>query len=72
MVYEKPEISRNLDGSIRISIGKLGTCTVNGAQDALVQEYPITDERLKLAWKHEVYRILIQIKPDSHFTMIFE
>lgn len=72
MVYEKPEISRNPDGSIRISIGKLGTCTVNGAQDVLVQEYPITDKRLKLAWKHEVYRIFIQIKPDSHFTMIFE
>ncbi len=72
MVYEKPEINRNPDGSIRISIGKLGTCTVNGAQDALVQDYSITDERLKLAWKHDVYRVLIKLQPDSYFTMIFE
>ena len=72
MTYEQPEIVKSSEGVLQINIGKLGSCAVHGAIDAVVQDCPITDDRLKLAWKHDVYRVLIRIKQDSNISMIFE
>lgn len=71
LTSEKPEVINGTNNTgaaengntedMRIRIGDLGMLTVSGASDALVQAYPITDERLALAWKHEIYRILLKM-----------
>ena len=71
LTSEKPEVINGTNNTgaaengntedIRIRIGDLGMLTVSGVSDALVQAYPITDERLALAWKHEIYRILLKM-----------
>jgi hypothetical protein len=60
MTYEKPVVSG--DRSV-ISVENTGKISIDGGKVLEIQEYPITDERLALAWKHEVYRILV--RPDE-------
>jgi hypothetical protein len=72
MTYEEPVVTRAKDGSFLIKVGKLGTIKVSGAKHAFVSEYPIEDERLKKAWKHQVYRILFASTPGAELKMIFE
>lgn len=62
LTYEKPVLSSAPDtcsaGSFwTLSIGTLGTLTLSGIVSIQIEEIPITDERLKAAWKHEIYRI---------------
>ena len=33
----------------------------SGVKKTHIKEYPITDERLGIAWKHSVYRILFEL-----------
>lgn len=40
-----------------LSIGTLGSLKLTGITSVQIEEIPIKDERLKLAWKHEIYRI---------------
>jgi len=54
MTYEEP----TLQGST-LQIGALGTCQIEGASAIRTEIIPITDARLKLAWKHDVYRTLV-------------
>jgi hypothetical protein len=55
MTYEKPVVcSNNL-----IQIGTLGSAFVEGASSIDIEEIPITDKRLQVAWKHSIYRIRI-------------
>jgi hypothetical protein len=42
-----------------LAIGTLGTLKVTGGILLDIEEIPITDPRLKQAWEHEIYRILI-------------
>ena len=82
MTYEKPEIIEGakehlLSGSkdncaqeLNISVGTLGTIKVHGAIGAKVETYSITDERLSKAWKHEVYRIVLQVAGNSFLELI--
>ena len=60
MTYEKPVVSG--DRSV-ISVENTGKISIDGGKVLEIQEYPIMDERLALAWKHEVYRVLV--KPDD-------
>lgn len=64
MTYEKPAISGN-----NISVGNLGTITVNTVADAphtplsiIAEEITIDDARLGIAWKHNIYRTLVTVK----------
>lgn len=57
MFYEEPTIAGN-----QIIIGDLGILTVTGCCDIKKQTLPITDERLKTAWKHDIYRILVTME----------
>ena len=63
MTYEKPMISGN-----NISVGTLGTITVNTTAEVphtpssiTTEEITIDDARLGIAWKHNIYRILITV-----------
>ncbi|MCR4756383.1 MAG: heparinase II/III-family protein [Butyrivibrio sp.] len=60
MTYEKPIAS---DDKTHITVENIGKIIIEGGKVSEIQEYPVTDERLALAWKHEVYRVLV--KPDA-------
>ncbi|MBR2275870.1 MAG: hypothetical protein IJ873_07410, partial [Lachnospiraceae bacterium] len=48
-----------------IAIGDLGRIEAEGIEEISIETCPIKDERLKLAWKHDCYRILLKMKKDS-------
>ena len=48
-----------------IAIGSLGRIEAEGIEEIAIEACPIKDERLKLAWKHDCYRILLKMKKDS-------
>lgn len=54
MFYEEPMISENT-----VQIGNLGSLLIEGAVRIQKEVIPITDERLKTSWKHDVYRLLV-------------
>lgn len=69
MTYERPVVESSASGESVIAIGGLGRVSVTGGDVAEIQMYPITDERLGISWKHEVYRVLIKMD-DSGKTDI--
>jgi hypothetical protein len=69
MTYERPVVESFASGESVIAIGGLGRVSVTGGDVAEIQTYPITDERLGISWKHEVYRVLIKMD-DSGKTDI--
>lgn len=64
MTYEKPGINGN---EIRI-----GNASLKLIGEALIsyETIPITDERLKWSWKHDIYRIIISPKENKIMTVI--
>ncbi|HEX3021367.1 MAG TPA: heparinase II/III family protein [Lachnospiraceae bacterium] len=56
MTYEKPTIKDKV-----VTIGDLGCAKINGDVTCAVEEIPITDQRLKTAWEHSLYRVLVQV-----------
>lgn len=60
MTYEKPAFAKQSE-SLSCKIGELGYLTIKGGQLADIETIPITDARLGICWKHEVYRILISV-----------
>lgn len=65
ITYEKPVICKNNGYSLQI-----GDVVVSytGADSPVIETLPITDERLKSAWDHDLYRILLQ-KTEQVFCM---
>ncbi len=59
ITYEKPELTDN-----NIKIGSLGELNWNSPVHAVIEELPVTDERLMLCWKHNLYRIRLRV-PDA-------
>ncbi|MBP3784912.1 MAG: heparinase II/III family protein [Butyrivibrio sp.] len=72
MTYEKPEIFKNdsLGSSLSLKMGEAGILDIHGAELAGLEPIEITDPRLSIAWKHEVYRILVRIKKEILMTLI--
>ncbi len=60
MTYEKPVLT----APDCLSVGSLGTCRITGASHITIESIPITDPRLKGAWKHEIYRCLVALPSD--------
>lgn len=58
MTDEKPGLVWE-QGICHLDLGSLGRCRIEGAAQAQVQEIPITDSRLKIAWHHNIFRILV-------------
>lgn len=69
MTYEKPIPALDTSGKAEadttnenvrlLQIGKLGTLELEGNAAVIIEELPITNERLQKAWKHSIYRILL-------------
>lgn len=59
MTYEKPVYADGI-----LSVGDLGNVTVEGAASVTIETVPVTDERLKTAWKHDLYRCLVTMEKD--------
>ena len=58
MTYEKPVMEQQGD-ILLFHIGDKGTLCVMGGAFVNTEVIPITDQRLKAAWEHEIYRTLI-------------
>ncbi|MEF2575324.1 MAG: heparinase II/III family protein [Eisenbergiella sp.] len=71
ITYEKPKIISELSERQEISIPSAADgkdparLFLWGGRVAAIEEIPITDARLAIAWKHPIYRILITPLPDS-------
>ncbi|MDD6572203.1 MAG: heparinase II/III family protein [Thermoflexaceae bacterium] len=60
ITYEKPHCEGTL-----ITIGNVGKLTLSENMSVTIEEIPINDERLKICWKHNIYRIrLIPVSSD--------
>ena len=57
MTYEKPALSNN-----EIRVGNIGSIQVDGAERITIEECPIEDPRLAIAWKHSCFRIRLYLK----------
>ncbi len=63
MTYEPVEVSEKTEGDgICLQVGTLGTILAEGAEEAIVEECPINDARLQIAWKHSCYRTLLTFR----------
>lgn len=58
MTCEKPKIVRE-PGGFRMIVANGGVCRITGGAGPTTEEIPITDPRLKTAWKHSVFRTLV-------------
>ena len=70
MTYEKPVIAKNTtdhadiaewDEALTFRVGSAGTLRIKGGRLSRIETIPITDARLKTAWEHELYRILLDV-----------
>ncbi|RKM59986.1 heparinase [Butyrivibrio sp. CB08] len=68
MTYEKPEVTDEGQVSI-IKLGDLGEVRIEGSLGVNVETYPVLDERLKICWKHEVYRVLITMGEEGNLKL---
>ena len=57
ITYHKPQIDESLH---TITIGSANV-TYEGASSAVIEVLPITDERLKKAWDHDLYRLRFEM-----------
>ena len=69
MTYEKPVIKNSVGDGFIISVGDLGDIRLTGVTNVKVEAYLITDKRLMTAWKHEVYRIVIEASDDKKVSI---
>lgn len=60
MTYEEPVIRENT-----IIVGTLGSIAVTGSTHFTIERIPITDQRLKTAWEHDIYRIKVYLEAAS-------
>ncbi|MEY8354857.1 heparinase II/III family protein [Lachnospiraceae bacterium 54-53] len=66
MFCDEPVISGN-----RVTVGDLGTFTLSGAWEIKKEVIPITDDRLRITWKHDIYRLLVTMEKQD-LTLIIE
>ena len=62
ITYDKPQATGN---TIQVGSARL---TFSGASLAAIEVLPITDQRLRIAWDHDLYRIRLRLE-DSEFQM---
>ena len=73
MTYEKPEVIEDgvsEKGTVIVKIGDLGRLYANRIKEVKIETCPITDSRLKKAWKHDCLRILLFVEQDKAKTII--
>ncbi len=67
MTYEKPK--RVQGDRLLLKIGDLGEVLVTGGELVEIQTYKVEDERLRISWKHEVYRVLIRLGDEGKLKL---
>lgn len=71
ITYEKPAIVSELPEGQKLTIPvgadaqNAAQLTLSGGRVASIEEIPITDARLSIAWKHPIYRMLVEPLPQS-------
>ncbi len=65
ITYEEPVVEKCGDRRVRIRVGSLGTILAEGIGRYSVETCPVRDERLKKAWKHDCFRILLGVSESS-------
>lgn len=63
MTYERPVVTD--EEELTLQVGDMGTIKISGARCAAIEVIPINDDRLGICWKHEVYRILLEVNDQS-------
>lgn len=63
MTYDKPVFAENI-----LQIGERYRFRIDGVSDCVIEEIPVRDPRLQIAWKHEIYRIRFTVLGDT-FSM---
>ncbi|WP_367568561.1 heparinase II/III family protein [Lacrimispora sp.] len=58
--YEEPILNGN-----SVQVGNLGSFTIEGASEIRKEVIPITDQRLKTAWNHDIYRLLVTMEKQD-------
>lgn len=71
MTYEKPVPAQGEQAGILLEIGGRGMVQITGATYGKTEEIPVTDRRLKTAWKHEIYRTFIMVDGTETEIRIF-
>ncbi|MDE6203457.1 MAG: heparinase II/III-family protein [Lachnospiraceae bacterium] len=64
MTYERPVLEPQQD-ALLFHIGDKGSLHISGGSFLRKETIPITDQRLSVAWEHEIYRILIWALDDE-------
>lgn len=68
MTYERPSLQDDgLESACRctLKIGDLGLCFLSGVSHIEIEEIPITDARLSIAWKHSIYRTMAILSGET-------
>ncbi len=60
MTYEPVTVSE-VNNNLLLKIGNLGSLFIEGVKLIDTETIPITDSRLSICWKHEIYRTLISV-----------
>ncbi|MCM1037819.1 MAG: heparinase II/III-family protein [Ruminococcus sp.] len=58
MTYEEPVLQKKAD-ILSFQVGRIGFLDIAGAEFLQTECIPVTDQRLKTAWKHDIYRIQV-------------
>lgn len=70
MTYEKP-ILQDAEHELKFAVGSLGCMYMTGVNYLKTETIPIDDARLKKAWEHEIYRILVAVEDEQAEIHIF-
>ncbi len=70
MTYEKP-ILQDTEHGLKFAVGSLGGMYITGVNYLKTEAIPINDARLKKAWEHEIYRILVAAEDEQAEIHIF-
>ncbi|MBO4456153.1 MAG: heparinase II/III family protein [Butyrivibrio sp.] len=65
MTYDEPRIISQSDNETVIEVADIGKISIEGVTETNIREFPITDDRLKIAWKHSVYRITATVADEG-------
>ncbi|MCR4901416.1 MAG: heparinase II/III-family protein [Butyrivibrio sp.] len=70
MTYFNPELLKYGGDFADVAIGNKAVMHVEGIKEIKIEEFPIEDERLGQMWKHNCYRILLELSSNTFNAII--
>lgn len=70
LTYEKPTLKEQTN-SLLFQVGQDAFMQITGVTFVSIEEIPITDERLRTAWNHEIYRTLVEAADTDIHVRIY-